>query len=835
MKITRRKLLEAVAVSAASVAFGSSIIGCSSSSSGSSSSTNLSTFPQSVMSGDPRADSVILWTRVVAAQSVDVSLVLEVSLDDKFTTLVVDETLTALSSHDNCLKVRVNGLNADTIYYYRFISGSIATNTGRTKTAPDAASDRKVKFAFVSCQDYIGRYYNTYIRMLQDDLDDIDFVVHLGDYIYETSGDPTFQSSSSTRKVTFTGTGDDAPLTVGSGESAFEAAQTVHNYRELYKTYRSDELLQKVHEKFPMVVIWDDHEFSDDSWQNNATYHGVSTGEGNINRKQDAEQVFFEYIPIDQTNVAGQSAILTQGRIDVDNASLSQGVVTSGVGSISDGVEIYRSLRFGQHLDLFLTDYRTHRPDHLIAEDAFPGGLVMTSADLNGFVVAAPAVTAFQALTGSGAFDANGADSFTYFNFASVDPVEAGYASVLTGGGDPAQNVMLGALITSYLAAYDAKGFAATDLVDGVVVSTLAQTKAAQALSGNMLLAVLESVLSGVYASEGGPTIIATIDATLQGALGASHALQIDAVKEEVKLSTDLSSTLPKGLGYATMGKTSFFSELGSRYLVVKATYDLYSGWAYQNFVGSAGASGKDQNAHGAEQALWLNTGLAASDATWRVLGSSVSLTSMILGLNSTGIAAATPAIAGTQLDNDFYLNVDQWDGFGTYRAAGVIPALEKTGNSPNGAISIAGDIHSSWVSKHGSSSDIVSFTCPSISSGTFQQFIRDQAATLVTDTAALDSLLSLADHIVHTSSEFQSASDKASGGEIAYNKLETHGFAVAEVGGDDFTVTLHQLPPTYTGIDMVGVSHYNSESLVLDAFEEVTFKVENGSLERLV
>jgi len=207
----------------------------------------------------------------------------------------------------------------------------------------------------------------------------------------------------------------------------------------------------------------------------------------------------------------------------------------------------------------------------------------------------------------------------------------------------------------------------------------------------------------------------------------------------------------------------------------------------------------------------------------------------MILGLNSTGIAAATPAIEGTHLDNDFYLNVDQWDGFGTYRAAGVIPVLEKTGNSPNGAISIAGDIHSSWVSKHGSSGDVVSFTCPSISSGTFQQFIRDQASALVTDAAALDSLLSLADHIVLASSKFQSVSDKVSGGEVVYNKLETHGFGVAEVSADDFTVTLHQLPPIYTGIDMVGVSHYNSESLVLDAFEEVTFKVENGSLERLV
>jgi len=758
MKITRRKFLETVAVSASTVAFGSTLVGCSDSDNNTTGGTSVSqsTFPQSVMSGDPREESVVFWTRVAADSGADAELVLQVSTSKTFATVVVEETLTALESHDHCLKVRVNGLTADTTYYYRFLSGSISTNIGRTKTAPAETSDRKVKFAFVSCQDFIGRYYNTYIRMLQDDMDDIDFIVHLGDYIYETSGDPSFQKAGSTRKVTFTGTGANAPLTLGSGESAFEAAQTTHNYRELYKTYRSDSVLQKVHELFPMVVIWDDHEFSDDSWQNNATYHGATTGEGNQERKQNAEQAFFEYIPIDQTNVAGQGASLAQGRIDVDTDSLSQGSVTSGVGSISDGVEIYRSLRFGQHLDLFLTDYRTHRPDHLIAEDAFPGTvIVVTSASTT-------------------------PDLSSYVSLSSLAAGTSGALSLF--------------IIGAYTLAYIEQGN------DAGAAGVLAGTKAAAVMTGNLSHAYLTAVVEGAVAG------------------GSITSPEGDALK------ADLNANIAgKALSYFTLGKTSLFSELGSRYLVIKEAYDALMG-----MVGSAA-----QNAYGTDQEAWLQSGLASSDATWRVLGSSVSLTSMILGLNSTGVAGAS-SLAGSLLDNDFYLNVDQWDGFGSYRATEVIPSLEKTANSPNGAISIAGDIHSSWVSKHGTSSDIMSFTCPSISSGTFHQFIKDQASSLITDTSTLDALLAVSDHIVQTSSMRQSASDKESGGEIAYNKMDTHGFGVAEVDGTGFTVTMHQMPPIYTGVDMVGESHYSDEAFVLSAFEEVKFNVADGVLTKV-
>ena len=131
-----------------------------------------------------------------------------------------------------------------------------SSRTGRTKTAPAADSTREVKFAYVSCQDYIGRYFNTYLKLLDEDLD---FIVHLGDYIYETTGNPQFQTPSDDRKMVF----DDIAGAIerGEGDNRYYSAASLDNYRQIYKTIRNDEVIQQIHESFPMIAIWDDHEF----------------------------------------------------------------------------------------------------------------------------------------------------------------------------------------------------------------------------------------------------------------------------------------------------------------------------------------------------------------------------------------------------------------------------------------------------------------------------------------------------------------------------------------------------------------------------------------------
>lgn len=323
-------------------------------------------FPQSVASGDPKPDSVILWARVEDADAPgDYSLELEVATDDQFASKVTlsgaAATLTALADHDGCVKVKAKGLSAATVYYYRFIyvKGDVGytSRTGRTKTAPAKDSDVPVKFAYVSCQDYIGRFYSAHVSIAQLDLD---FVVHLGDYVYETTGDPSFQNTTG-RKVTFTDEAGAIALMGGTGETYY-AAKSLSNYRELYKTYRADKALQAVHEKFPMIVTWDDHEFSDDSHGATASYYDGKQDETDEGRRKAANQAWFEFQPVDYKD--------------------AEDFVYDPAAEYGKDITIYRDLQFGKNVHLVVTDLRSYRADHLIPEGAIPGVVVADQAAL---------------------------------------------------------------------------------------------------------------------------------------------------------------------------------------------------------------------------------------------------------------------------------------------------------------------------------------------------------------------------------------------------------------------------------------------------------------------
>jgi alkaline phosphatase D len=312
-------------------------------------------FPQSVASGDPYPDSVVLWTRVDSLTEEEPKLMtVELALDQSFSDIVAQREVSAWSSHDYCLKVRVSGLEPYTTYYYRFVYGQEISPVGRTRTAPAPDSDQAVRFGVVYCQDYIGRYYNAYLKMLLDHDEDIDFLVFLGDYVYETTGDPTFQDPSGERIMEF----EDIEGAIHLGGPNYAAA-SLSNYRTLYRTYRNDPILQQVHERWPMIVIWDDHEFSNDSWGANATYSNGRWDELQPDRRRNAEQAFFEWIPT-------EIGLDDQGELVIDPSILFP------------NTRIYRDYQFGANLHLVLTDYRTYRPDHLVPEDAFPGAIALS-------------------------------------------------------------------------------------------------------------------------------------------------------------------------------------------------------------------------------------------------------------------------------------------------------------------------------------------------------------------------------------------------------------------------------------------------------------------------
>jgi alkaline phosphatase D len=352
-------------------------------------------FPQSVASGDPRPGSVVLWTRLREGADDVLGLNLELATDETFEHRLelegVPPELRAERRSDYCVRVRVVGLSPDTTYYYRFVhknaDGRFRSRTGRTQTAPSEDSDRAVRFAVMSCQDYGGRYYHVLEHAAGED---VDFVVHLGDYIYETTSDPSFQSDDEARRIVFTDA--DGALQLGRGPAPaaaeglatpdagaatpprFFAARSLDNYRELYRTVRTDRKLQRVHERFPMICVWDDHEFSNDSFGQTATYEEGRTDEKDPERRANADQAWVEYMPVDYDDDADAPFEFDRCR------------------PFPDSLKIYREFRFGRHLQLVMTDLRRFRVDHIVPEDAFPGTVATPEQRLVELLGEVPAV-----------------------------------------------------------------------------------------------------------------------------------------------------------------------------------------------------------------------------------------------------------------------------------------------------------------------------------------------------------------------------------------------------------------------------------------------------------
>ena len=354
-------------------------------------------FPQGVASGDPRDTSVVLWTRAVrGADAGDVPLAVQVATDARFTTIVADLFITATAATDHTVRVLVTNLGPGTAYFYRFTAGQ-DTISGQTITAPAPQTDVQVNFAWVSCQDYAAGHYGAYRQMLlddaqRDDADKIFAVIHLGDMIYETRAsdfqtalDDDFQpimvhnADGSVRGIAEFPSGGGTRTVRDTTKVNF--ANTVDDYRALYKTFLSDPDLQAARARWPFISIWDDHEFSDDCWQSQANYtDGASTEEPDQIRRVAASQAWFEYVPVQLSGAGGVAGVPSQAKdfaqpaaalVDAeftdpnDDNFVDEPNNQAAVGAIT----IYRSLRFGKHVELVLTDERSYRSDHAIPED----------------------------------------------------------------------------------------------------------------------------------------------------------------------------------------------------------------------------------------------------------------------------------------------------------------------------------------------------------------------------------------------------------------------------------------------------------------------------------
>jgi alkaline phosphatase D len=346
-------------------------------------------FPQGLASGDPQPDAVMLWTRVealdpgAALPNGDIDLYLQVATDENFERVIVEQAVRASRSSDHTVRVFVQGLAPDTVYYYRFHAGRDQSPLpGRTRTAPRPGTSRKVRFAAVSCQNYEQGYFGALRRLVNDDIaassgEQVDFVLHLGDFIYERTGDVP-EEQQPARLIGPLPDGSEPWVPDGTmthWQKGSQAAVSLADYRHLYKLYLTDPDLQAARARFPFVHTWDDHEFTNDSWQAHETYFG--DGEPAQQRKLAANRAWFEFIPAVLTRARAFNGIASQAHdfrnARVDNAPLGehddnwlyQGDSLKAVSSLT----IYRTLRWGAMLDLVLTDLRSYRSPPVITEE----------------------------------------------------------------------------------------------------------------------------------------------------------------------------------------------------------------------------------------------------------------------------------------------------------------------------------------------------------------------------------------------------------------------------------------------------------------------------------
>ncbi len=294
-------------------------------------------FAQGVASGDPRDTSVVFWTRCVRADgtAADVPVELEISTTADFAALVAHTPLVASADWDNTVRAKITGLPPATPLFYRFVAGRDISDIGMTKTAPSATANlAQLKFAWFTCQDWSVNHWGAMSLMAAEDLD---FIVHVGDYIYETVG-ASFQAGAAEPAHGALTLPDGLALPNGG-----KYANTLADYRYLYRTYRGDARLRKLHQQWPMVAIWDDHEFSDDCWQDHQTYTNANLQQ--TARRRAASQAWVEYMPLDFGDVS----------FDTANAAY-------------DNIRIYRDFQFGNLVHLVMTDERLYRDDHVVPE-----------------------------------------------------------------------------------------------------------------------------------------------------------------------------------------------------------------------------------------------------------------------------------------------------------------------------------------------------------------------------------------------------------------------------------------------------------------------------------
>jgi len=277
-----------------------------------------SPFKHGIASGDPLEDRVILWTRISPQNRTTgvIPVKWRIASDADFETIIKEGITHTAAQIDFTVKVDPTDLQPATTYYYQFEALGHESEIGRTKTLPVNHVDN-LRIAFTSCSNYPFGYFNVYQMIAQRN--DLDAVLHLGDYIYEYANG-TYGDGTALNRIPK----PDAEIL------------SLDDYRTRYAQYRSDPDLQEAHRQHPFITIWDDHEVANNAWSGGAENHNPDLGEGGwLERRAAAVKAYYEWIPIRQ--------------VDPKNP-----------------LKAYRKFRFGNLLDLMMLDTRLYARDQQV-------------------------------------------------------------------------------------------------------------------------------------------------------------------------------------------------------------------------------------------------------------------------------------------------------------------------------------------------------------------------------------------------------------------------------------------------------------------------------------
>jgi alkaline phosphatase D len=332
-------------------------------------------FPQGVASGDPTANSVILWTRRPPVKNNTAKkLVVEISTTPDFKKIFAGGTAHISTDSDWTCRFLAKDLEPNREYWYRFIDEhGFASRTGRTITAPGDDSDIPVRFTFVSCQCPNEGALNAYRKMIFEDEarskeQRLNFVLHLGDFIYEVTwyGEDNPQGNRG-RRIR-----DLYKFPQGRKVGNFHLPVTLEDYRTLYRAYLEDPDLQDARARWPFVCVWDNHEFAWAGFQSQYVAGGGYNAPAQ-NQKVFANQAWWEFIPahVQQPGNPKLEHFKAPAVVDTPLENFNDEGLCEESNNLKaiNSLKIQRVLRWGKNVDLLLTDNWSFRSPDMSTDD----------------------------------------------------------------------------------------------------------------------------------------------------------------------------------------------------------------------------------------------------------------------------------------------------------------------------------------------------------------------------------------------------------------------------------------------------------------------------------